>query len=148
MRGPVFLGGSCGASTWRTNIAIPRLEAAGIASYNPQVPEWTPELIRTEARAKMAAAHLLFVIDGVARSITSMGEAMFFLEARPRDLTLVVEDIPDGQVIEGSVITGRELLDLNRARAYVRDAAKSAGVPLHVTVDAAMDPVIAVMANR
>jgi hypothetical protein len=33
----VFLGGSCGKTTWRKNIAIPFLEAASITYYNPQV---------------------------------------------------------------------------------------------------------------
>ena len=41
----VFLGGACGKSTWRKDIAIPLLEQAGVAYFNPQVDEWRPELV-------------------------------------------------------------------------------------------------------
>ena len=41
----VFLGGACGKSTWRKDIAIPLLEKAGVAYFNPQVDEWRPELV-------------------------------------------------------------------------------------------------------
>jgi hypothetical protein len=34
---------------------------------------------------------------------------------------VTVEEIPDGTIIDGQVITGRELKDLNRARAYLLD---------------------------
>ena len=33
----VFLGGSCNPTTWRKDIAIPLLDAAGSSYYNPQV---------------------------------------------------------------------------------------------------------------
>ena len=41
----VFLGGSCDPTTWRKDLAIPHLKAAGITFYNPQVEHWVPELI-------------------------------------------------------------------------------------------------------
>ena len=33
----VFLGGACNPTTWRQDIAMPMLDAAGISYYNPQV---------------------------------------------------------------------------------------------------------------
>jgi hypothetical protein len=41
----VFLGGSCNPTTWRKDTAIPALDVAGISYYNPQVEDWSPELI-------------------------------------------------------------------------------------------------------
>ena len=39
----VFLGGACGATTWRRDVAIPVLDAAGVSYHNPQLGagEWT-----------------------------------------------------------------------------------------------------------
>jgi hypothetical protein len=37
MKQAVFLGGSCGNTTWRKHIAMPYLAAQGIEYYNPQV---------------------------------------------------------------------------------------------------------------
>lgn len=59
----VFLGGSCNPTTWRVDIAIPMLEEANISYYNPQVDEWTPDLVEIEAEAKDNAHVLFFVID-------------------------------------------------------------------------------------
>ena len=36
----VFLGGTCGGSTWRNQI-IPMLEKAGINYFDPVVSDWT-----------------------------------------------------------------------------------------------------------
>jgi hypothetical protein len=118
----VFLGGSCHPTTWRRDTAIPILAAAGVASYDPQVEAWTPELLAVEARARAECAVLLFVIDGRTRAIASMLEVTESAVSGRRVL-LVVEDIADGTEIDGQPVTGRELDDLNRARAYVRDLA-------------------------
>lgn len=120
----VFLGGSCAQTTWRQAIAIPMLEQKGISYYNPQVAEWKPELIEIEAKAKADASVLLFVIDGKTRAIASMIEATEYMMTPERSVILVIENIEDSTVIEGENITGRQLKDLNRARAYLRDVAK------------------------
>ena len=44
----VFLGGSCNPTTWRKDIAIPLLEENNVDYYNPQVEDWSPELMTTE----------------------------------------------------------------------------------------------------
>lgn len=46
----VFLGGSCGKTTWRSDIAIPMFDAAGVKYYNPQRDDWSPELVTIEAK--------------------------------------------------------------------------------------------------
>jgi hypothetical protein len=114
----LFLGGSCNPTTWRRDIAIPLL--SGISFCNPQVDDWSPALVAVEALAKREAKALLFVIDGQTRAIASMIEAVSFAGQRRR-VFVTVEEIPDGTIIDGQVITGRELKDLNRARAYLLD---------------------------
>ncbi len=137
----VFLGGSCNPTTWRMDVAIPALEAAGVSYYNPQVEDWTPELVEVEANAKAEAEVLLFVIDGETRAIASILEATEYM-CTGRKVVLVIEDITDGTMIEGDKVSGRELKDLNRARAYLADVAKRSGVEEFETVKAAVDGII------
>ena len=119
----VFLGGSCNPTTWRKDVAIPSLTKAGVSFYNPQVENWSPELVAVEAAAKKEAEVLLFVIDGQTRAIASMLEAAEYISTGRR-VVLVVQNIADGTEIAGSKVTGGELKDLNRARAYLLDIAK------------------------
>jgi len=116
----VFLGGSCDPTTWRTTVAIPRLQSAGIHYYNPQTTDWHPGLIEMEAQAKDACHALLFMIDSQTRSIASMLEAVEYV-LRGRVVVVVVENIPDGTSIDNHTVTGRELKDLNRARSFLVD---------------------------
>jgi len=44
----VGLFGTCGNSTWRQELFIPAYEELGIPYFNPQMPEWNPELIKVE----------------------------------------------------------------------------------------------------
>ena len=116
----VFLGGSCNPTTWREDSAIPLLKMADVDFYNPQVADWHKGLEVLEAVAKEESAALLFVIDSKTRAIASIQEATEYIAAG-RNVALVVEDMVDGTDVDGQVVTGRELKDLNRARAYLRN---------------------------
>lgn len=143
----VFLGGTCGSSPWRKEIAIPKLEAAGVKYFDPEVADWTPECIPREAAAKAEAAVLLFFIDGTTRGIASMIEAAEYAHSG-REVFFAIQDIPDGTVIDGQTVTGRELKDLNRARAYCKDSLlrSESGVEGYgLTLDAVLDLIIARM---
>lgn len=129
----VFLGGSCNPTTWRKDVAIPILEAAAVSYYNPQVDDWSPELVDIEAKAKAEAATLLFVIDSQTRAIASMFEATEMIMSG-RDVVLVIDPIADGTEIGGQKVTGSELKDLNRARTYLRDLAERYNVDVYPTV--------------
>lgn len=85
----IFLGGSCNPTTWRQNVAIPFLEANGISYYNPQVDNWTPEVVNLERYAKQNAQILLFVIDKQTRSTTSLVESAF-MAGENKSLVLVI----------------------------------------------------------
>jgi hypothetical protein len=43
-------------------------------NFNPQVEEWSPELVALEAAAKDRARCLVFVVDNQTRSLASMLE--------------------------------------------------------------------------
>jgi hypothetical protein len=118
----VFLGGSCDPTTWRADLAVPELLAAGIAFFNPQISDWAPELIALEASAKERCLVLLFVIDGRTRAIASMLEATEYILSG-RSVVLVIEEIPANTRIDGDLIEGRQQKDLNRARAFLCDIA-------------------------
>merc|ERR1711907_483400 len=132
--GEVFLGGTCGESTWRHKIAIPALTAAGLSYYNPQCGpgEWTPELIPIEAAAKDGASCQLFVITGETRGIASMIEAAELL-ARGVSIVLCLEsytaDEPDSQ-------------DINRGRKYLLEVSSRPGCAVHNSVAGATSEVI------
>lgn len=116
----IFLGGSCDPTTWRADIAIPTLTALNVSFFNPQVADWSPELVAIEAEAKKNSSALIFVIDGQTRALASMLEALS-QAAQGRRVFVTSTDIPDGTVIAGQTVTGRELKDLNRGRAYFLD---------------------------
>jgi hypothetical protein len=118
------------------------LTAAGVSFYNPQVDDWAPELAQVEARAKAESGVLLFVIDGQTRAIASILEATEYI-ASGRKVVLTVADIPDGAIIDGQAVTGRELKDLNRARAYLRELATRRGATVAPSVKKAIEHIVA-----
>lgn len=79
-------------------------------------------MIAAEARAKEECDVLLFVIDNKTRAIASMLEATEYI-LRQRGVVLVILDLAPDTIIDGELIGGRQLKDLNRARAFLCDIA-------------------------
>ncbi len=131
----VFLGGSCGTTAWRREIAIPALEAAGVTYHNPQLGpgEWTSAHEILDMKAKAAADVLLFVISRSTRGVAGVAEASYLLAAG-RPLALVVEDVPADAVFDGRRVTRAEQDDLNRGRLFLRTMAAEHGVPVVATI--------------
>ena len=131
----VFLGGACGTTTWRRDIAIPALEAASVSYHNPQLGpgEWTPAHEALDAKTKAEATVLLFVIGQTTRGVASVAEVAYCLGVG-RPLALVIEDIPADAVFEGRTVTKGERDDLNRGRHLVRTMAQQKGVPLFTSI--------------
>jgi hypothetical protein len=90
----VFLGGSCNPTTWRHDQAIPYFQSRSVSFYNPQVPNWTPDLVEIEHRAKELAPLLFFVIDYDTRALASIIEVCY-LAARGRSIIVVMNPMPD-----------------------------------------------------
>jgi len=118
----VFLGGACGATTWRDLKAIPELMKNGVSYYNPQCPEgaWHEGMIAEETTAKAKAAVMLFVISGETRGVASLVEASALI-ASGKHVCLVVEDIEMDAIVEGQHLGIHERKDLNRGRRYLVD---------------------------
>jgi Nucleoside 2-deoxyribosyltransferase like len=142
-RAQVFLGGACGHTTWRRDVAVPRLEAAGVGYFDPQLAPgaWTPAHEARDDEAKAAADVLLVVIHEATRGVAGIAEAVYLLAAE-RPLALYVGDVPDGAAIDGRVIDARERDDLNRGRLFLRTMAAQRGVPVHASIAAATDHAI------
>lgn len=90
----VFLGGSCNPTTWRHEQAIPYFQSRSVSFYNPQVANWTPELVEIEHQAKELAPLLFFVIDHDTRALASIVEVCY-LAANGRSIIVVMSPMPD-----------------------------------------------------
>jgi hypothetical protein len=90
----IFLGGSCNPTTWRYEQAIPYFQSRSISYYNPQVANWTPDLVDIEHRAKELASLLFFVIDHSTRSLAAIAEVCY-LAARGRNIIVVMNRMPE-----------------------------------------------------
>ncbi|CAH0600582.1 unnamed protein product [Chrysodeixis includens] len=133
----VFLGGSCNPTTWRSDIAIPMLKKMGITYFNPQVDDWTTDLVEVEHRAKAAARALLFVLDSETRAVAASVEAAH-LAAAPRDLLLVLRPYTRHQTIGHEAISDHEYVELSRARATLQEAVERRGLPAFTDIPAAL----------
>ncbi|CAG4925340.1 unnamed protein product [Colias eurytheme] len=133
----VFLGGSCNPTTWRSDIAIPMLKKMGITYFNPQVDDWSTELIEVEHRAKAEARALLFVLDSETRAVAACVEAAH-LAAAPRDLLLVLRPYSRHQTIGRETISDQEYIELSRARATLQEAVERRGLPAFTDIPAAL----------
>ena len=110
------------------------LEKCNVECYNPQVDDWYPDLVEIEASAKQNASCFLWVIDGKTRALASMVEVTELILKHRSRVFLVVNHVTAGEVIDGQVIKGRELEDLNRARTYLVDTAERNGATMCKTV--------------
>ena len=134
----VFLGGSCNPTTWRKHEAIPFLIERKITFYNPQVDDWSDDLIQKEEYAKENSKVLLFIIDNATRAIASMNEASFYI-GEGRKVVLAIMNFEGSQEING--IQPTEFADLNRGRKYVRNFAGLKNIVVHSTVQGALEEI-------
>lgn len=89
----VFLGGSCNPTTWRYEQAIPYFQLHSVSFYNPQVADWTPDLVQIEHHAKESALLLFFVIDNDTRSLAAITEVCYLI-ARERSIIVIMSPMP------------------------------------------------------
>lgn len=101
----VFLGGSCNPTTWRADVAIPTLNQLGISFYNPQVSDWTPDLIELEHRAKEKARVLFFVMDSETRATAGAIEAAHIAGLNTKQLVLVLHPYKPNQKILNETVS-------------------------------------------
>eukprot|EP00002_Diphylleia_rotans_P007836 TRINITY_DN1750_c0_g1_i2.p1 TRINITY_DN1750_c0_g1~~TRINITY_DN1750_c0_g1_i2.p1 ORF type:complete len:532 (-),score=128.02 TRINITY_DN1750_c0_g1_i2:539-2134(-) len=133
-----YLGGSSRGKDWRAQDAIPFLSAKGISFFAPQLSDLFPSFSWVEHSVKERSDYLLYVISDDDRCIDSIVEAAYFI-GKGRHVVLVVNKIPDGFKFGDHTVTPAELKDLNRARAYVSEAAKNAKLPVFDSLQAGLD---------
>lgn len=131
----VFLGGACGLTTWRKDIAIPLFEEAGVSYHNPQMPlgAWKEDDQFDEMRRKDECLVQLFVINASTRGVASVAEVAYLIGAR-KPVAIVLEDIPAGTDVYGKTIDAVEADDLNRGRIFVRAMADRHNVPIFTDI--------------
>merc|ERR1712057_114170 len=83
-------------------------------------------------------------IDRDTRALMAMMEAVEFVVAG-RPVVLAVNSVEEGQSIGHDVVGAAELKDLNRARRFLCDIAQRYNVPVHATVDEAVNACIVMM---
>eukprot|EP00117_Sycon_ciliatum_P034995 scpid38490/ scgid0361/ len=134
----VHLGGSCGRTTWRDEIAIPYLEEMDIEYDNPQTGTWTWRFNRIpeEVQRLRSCSVLLFVITSETRSAASMVDAATHigLQLPHHSIIMYIEDIPCDGVVDGETLTATAVKDYNRGRAYLRDICKEKNVPQYKSI--------------
>ena len=135
----VFLGGACGGTDWREQIAIPLLERARVTYFNPQlgIGEWTPACEAAEMAAKAAAEVLLYVVADQTRGVAGLAEMAHALGSH-RAVALAVADVQPDSCLDGEFPTSAECADLNRGRIFIRSMAAEAGVPVFEDVEGAV----------
>ena len=136
----IFLGGACGETTWRRDVAIPLLEAAGVSFHNPQLAPgaWTEADEIEDMRAKAEAEVQLFVISEATRGVASVAEVAYLI-ASGRSLALCLRMVPG---------TGSEIDDLNRGRIFLQTMAAEHDVPVFSTEHAATEYAIGLVKRR
>jgi hypothetical protein len=137
----IFWGGSCDPTTWRTDEAIPFANKMGYKGFNPQDPNWHEDINPPRERKAKAEAHLhFFVIDRQTRALVSIVEAIALILKRA-NLILVIQDMQRGTMIEGQIVDGVELEQINHARRYLRKLAAKFDVPVYPTVKAGLQAI-------
>lgn len=84
----VFLGGTCGESTWRDTL-IPMLD---IDYFNPVVDDWTPECQEEEIRQRGICDYILYVITSEMKGVYSIAEVVDDSNKRPEKTILCISD--------------------------------------------------------
>lgn len=134
----VFLGGSCNPTTWRHDVAMPLLDSFGISYYNPQVSEWSAELVAVEHRAKACAKLLFYVLDKRTRNVVSILEAANLI-ASQRNLVLVIDNYQPNQSVAGEVISNKEFNELGGSLATLHDLVEKHGIPTFSNISVAIN---------
>lgn len=134
----VGLFGTAGSSAWRDKV-MARLAAAGIAYFNPVVPDWTPAHAEIESQHLATDRVILLVITGETESYGSLAEtgwAALSAAQNGQTMLLVIQDYH-----------GDPKSAANRARALVRAHAQKAGMTVYDDIDTAVTAAIQIFRN-
>lgn len=134
----IYLGGSCGSTTWREQTAIPLLKKSGLTYFNPQTCGWSRRFIPIEAAAMDASRVLLFVVSLETRSLSSMALAAHYI-GLGCNVVLCIQRLPDNAEINGDRLSAFAIKDYNRGRNYLSDLANREGIPVFDEIKEAVE---------
>ncbi|XP_048776733.2 uncharacterized protein LOC125680942 isoform X1 [Ostrea edulis] len=144
----IYLGGSCGDSEWRDNIAIPTMRKYGLSYANPyNKSEWKHKFIPMQVASREKCRVLLYVITGKTRSLSSMIEAGYYIGKGCKVVLCVQKMVPDTYV-GGEKITKAAADDYNRGRSYLIDLASREGIQLFEDITEAVECAIDSLPER
>ncbi|XP_053694583.1 uncharacterized protein LOC128742285 [Sabethes cyaneus] len=144
----VFLGGSCNPTTWRADVAIPTLDRLGISFYNPQVSQWTPDLLELEHRAKEKAKVLFFVMDSQTRSTAGAIEVAHIAGRNSKHLVLVLLPYKQNQKILDETLTIDEYMDLSRNQLLLKQLVRRKGLPVLDNIPLALEYIKNILSGK
>ena len=98
----VFLGGTCASSTWREEL-IPQL-GENVETFNPVVPNWTPECQAEEDMHRETDDICLYVITPEGEGFYSFVEVTDDSNKRPEKTILCVLTEANGKKFEGHTL--------------------------------------------
>ena len=96
----VFLGGTCGSSTWREEL-MERIDQDRIDAFNPVVPDWTPECQAEEDFHRETDDLCLYVITPEGEGFYSFVEVVDDSNKRPERTILCVLESANGKTFDG-----------------------------------------------
>lgn len=124
----IGLFGTCGGSKWRDRF-IEVYKSKKINYFNPNVPDWKPELAVVEAKHLASDQIVLFPITNETYATGSLAETGFSilnaikLDDR-RDFVIMVSQDLKPELMESNPLAAKESL---RARALVKEHLKKLG---------------------
>ena len=99
----VFLGGTCAGSTWREELQ-PKLDSERIETFNPVVPNWTPECQAEEDYHRETDDICLYVITPEGEGFYSFVEVTDDSNKRPESTVLCILSEANGKRFEGHML--------------------------------------------
>lgn len=119
------LFGTCGTSTFRADKFIPRYAQLGFKEnvdyYNPQVDDWSPELVKVEAEHLATDQIILFPVTHETYATGSLAEVGFSILSAiklddRRSIVVMIDDYLDEHLMQDK----ERAKDSLRARALVK----------------------------
>ena len=117
----VFLGGTCADSTWREELCS-KLDSEKVETFNPVVPNWTPECQAVEDAHRKNDDICLYVITPEGTGFYSFVEVTDDSNKRPEKTILCVLEEANGKAFEGHnkkcVLKTMKLVAQNGVRVF------------------------------
>ncbi|ESP04906.1 hypothetical protein LOTGIDRAFT_229984 [Lottia gigantea] len=140
----IYLGGSCGKSSWREDIAIPMLRRHGLSYLNPFVSEWIFNMIPMQVAAREKCRLLLYILTEESRSFSAMVEAGYYI-GRGCRVVLCIQYLKKGSLVSGEHLSDCTIEDYNRGRMYLSDMASKEGVQIFEDLEESINCAISLL---